>query len=148
KLERQLEKGDYEVLSVEGAEDEVVFFAANQGDFRQQNIFSVKLDGSDFRRLSQPDGSHHATFSEDGKHWLDRYSNNTTPPQWSMCATGASCSKVWESRSVAEYGLVPQKFLEFKAEDGTTLFGQLLLPSTPPTGKIPVVVYVYGGPAA
>lgn len=147
KLERQLEKGDYEVSSVEAADDQAVYFTANQGDLRQQNVFSVKLDGSDFRRLSQPDGTHHATFSEDGKHWLDRYSDTATPPQWSLCGTTATCGKVWESRSVAQYGIVPEKFLEFKAEDGTTLYGQLLLPPEP-AGKIPLVVYVYGGPAA
>ena len=149
KLERQLEKGDYEVLSVEAVDDQAVYFTANAGDYKQRNVFSVKVDGSDFRRLSQADGSHHATFSEDGKHWLDRYSSATTPPQWSLCATSTGpCSKVWESRSVAEYGLVAPKFLEFKAEDGSTLYGELFLPPTPGIAKIPLVVHVYGGPAA
>jgi dipeptidyl-peptidase-4 len=40
-------------------------------------------------------------------------------------------------------------YLEFKAEDGTTLYGRLLLPpEAPATGKIPLIVNVYGGPAA
>jgi dipeptidyl-peptidase-4 len=39
--------------------------------------------------------------------------------------------------------------LEFKADDGTTLYGRLLLPPNPPAeGKIPVIVNIYGGPAA
>lgn len=148
KLERQLEKGDYEVLSVEGADENAVYFTANQGDPRRQNVFSVKLDGSDFQRLSQPDGFHHATFSEDAKHWLDRYSNAMTPPQWSLCATTGTCSKVWDSRSVADLGLIPPKYLEFKADDGSTLYAQLFLPPNSTPGKIPVIVHVYGGPAA
>ena len=50
---------------------------------------------------------------------------------------------------MADYGLVAPKFLEFKADDGTTLYGQLLLPpKARPAGKIPLIVYVYGGPAA
>ena len=41
------------------------------------------------------------------------------------------------------------KFLEFKADDGTTLYGRLLLPpDAPASGKIPVIVNIYGGPAA
>jgi dipeptidyl-peptidase-4 len=147
KLERQLEKGDYEVLSVEAVDENAVYLTANQGDYRKKGVFSVKLDGSDFHLLSQPEGWHSASFADDGNHWLDKYSAATAPPQWSLCTVGGSCSKVWESRSVADYGLVAPKFLDFKAEDGTTLYGQLLLPAEAPAGKFPVVVYVYGGPA-
>lgn len=149
KLERQLDKGDYEVLTVEAADGNAVYFTSNQDDPRKRGVFSVRLDGGDVRRLSQPDGWHTASFSDDGKHWLDRNSNATTPPKWSLCGgDGGACSTVWESRGVADYGLVPQKFLEFKAEDGTTLYGQLLLPPNAPSGKLPVVMYVYSGPAA
>jgi dipeptidyl-peptidase-4 len=149
KLERQLEKGDYEVLSVDAVDDKAVYFSANQGDYRQQQTFSVKLDGSDFHRLSQGDGTHFATFSEDGKHWLDNYSTTMKAPAISLCTQGGGpCSSVWQSRGVDDYGLIPPKYLEFKADDGTTLYGQLFLPPGEATGKIPVIINVYGGPAA
>ena len=65
-----------------------------------------------------------------------------------MCATGGSCQKIWESRGVADYGLIAPKYLEFKADDGTTLYGALLLPpNAEPSQKAPLIVYVYGGPA-
>ncbi|HET7442525.1 MAG TPA: prolyl oligopeptidase family serine peptidase, partial [Terriglobales bacterium] len=42
----------------------------------------------------------------------------------------------------------PPKYLEFKADDGETLYGQLLLPSEGNgSGKIPLIISVYGGPA-
>ena len=48
---------------------------------------------------------------------------------------------------IAEYGLRSPKFLEFEAEDGTTLYGRLLLPpEAPASGKIPLIVNIYGGP--
>ena len=57
---------------------------------------------------------------------------------------------MWQARDeVAEYGLRAPKFLEFKAEDGTTLYGRFLLPpEAPASGKIPLIVNIYGGPAA
>jgi dipeptidyl-peptidase-4 len=131
---------------VEGVDENTVYFTANQGDFLRKNLFSVKLDGSDFQRVSKEDGWHSATFSDDAKHWLDRYSSAIRPPQWSMCSGSATCSKFWESRSVPD--LIAPKFLNFKAEDGTTLYGELLLPPETTSGKIPIVVYVYGGPAS
>ena len=148
KLERQLEKGDYEVLGVEAIDDNAVYVTANQGDYRQQQAFSVKLDGSDFHRLSQGDGVHNANFSDDGKHWIDNYSTAMSPPKLSMCTVGGTCAPVWASRSADEYGLVAPKYLDFKADDGTTLYGELFLPPDPPAGKIPLIIYVYGGPAA
>jgi dipeptidyl-peptidase-4 len=148
KLERQLEKGNYEVLGVEAVDDNSVTFTANEGDPKQQQAFAVKLDGSDFHRLSQGDGVHYMNFSDDGKHWLDNYSNSTTPPRLSFCSVAAPCSNVWESRSVVDYGLIPPKLLEFKADDGTPLYGELFLPPGEPAGKIPVIINVYGGPAA
>jgi dipeptidyl-peptidase 4 len=148
KLERQLEQGDYEVLSVEGLDESAVYFTANQGDCRQQHVFSVKFDGSDFHRLSREDGVHSAFFSDDARHWMDNYSTAVTPPRLSFCAVGGPCSQVWEARSVADYALVAPKFLALKADDGTTLYGELLLPPETTAGKIPLIIDVYGGPAA
>jgi dipeptidyl-peptidase 4 len=148
KLERQLEQGDYEVLEVLATDDRSVCFTANQGDYRQQHVFAVKLDGSDFHRLSREEGVHSASFSEDGQHYVDTYSAALTPPRLSLCATGGPCATVWESRSLADYALVAPKYLNFKASDGSTLYGQLLLPPDAQARKIPLVVHVYGGPAA
>jgi dipeptidyl-peptidase-4 len=147
KLERQLEKGDYEVLSVETIDDNAVYFTANEGDPRQQHPYAVKLDGSDFHRLSKGDGVHYATFSDDGTRWLDNYSNSRTPPHLSLCSASGPCTSVWESRSVEDYGLIPPKYLEFKADDGTMLYAQLFLPPGEPSGKLPLIINIYGGPA-
>jgi dipeptidyl-peptidase-4 len=148
KLERQLEKGDYEVLGVEAVDNDAVYFTANAGDYHQQGVYSVKLDGSGFQRLSREGGSHHPTFADDGKHFIDHASAAVNPPWMSLCATGGACSEIWTSRSIDGYGVVAPKYLDFQADDGTKLYGQLLLPPNPPAGKIPLVVEVYGGPAA
>jgi len=150
KLEKQLERGDYEVLGVEGVNEDsgTVFFTANRDDPRQTQIFSVKLDGTGFQQLSREEGSYSVTFADDSKHYVENYSSTLTPPRMSVCAVGGPCNRIWESRSVADYGLTPPKYLEFKSDDGSTLYGQLLLPTeSTATSKIPLIVSVYGGPA-
>jgi dipeptidyl-peptidase-4 len=170
-LERQLESGDYEVLSINGV-DEVsggkskdkladksdansgtVFFTANKGDPRQAKIFSVKLDGSGVQALSSEAsgeaGRYSAHFSDDGKHFVETHSATITPPRISLCAVGGACQKIWEARSVADYNLIAPRPLEFKADDGTVLYGELILPrNTDAAQKIPLIVYIYGGPFA
>jgi len=155
KLERQLESGDYEVLSINGVDSDSgnVFFTANKDDPREQKIFSVKLDGSGVQALSAEPGETKAAFSENGKHYVETYSATLVPPRISVCATSQpgstrSCAKIWEGRSIAAYAPIVPKQLEFKADDGTVLYGSLILPPKEVAGNsTPLIVYIYGGPA-
>jgi len=152
KLERQLESGDYEVLGIQGVDEAAgtVFFQANKDDPRQTQIYSVQLDGSGFKALTTEEGQHSGIFSDDGKHYRHMYSGPQAPPTITLCAVGGSCNPVWKAPdAISEYGLRSPKFLEFKADDGTTLYGRLLLPPEGPiTGKIPLIINIYAGPAA
>ena len=151
KLERQLEQGDYEVLGIEGVDEAAgsVFFAANKDDPRQTHLYSVQLDGSGFKALTTEEGEHFATFSDDGKHYSHMYFGPQAAPRTSLCAVGGACYPVWKARDeIAEYGLRAPEYLEFKADDGTLLYGRLLLPPDgAANGKIPLIINIYGGPA-
>ncbi|MGA3088550.1 MAG: DPP IV N-terminal domain-containing protein [Terriglobales bacterium] len=150
-LERQLESGDYEVLAVSGVDEEsgTVFFTANKEDPLQQQLFSVKLDGTGLKRVSSEEGVYAATFSENGKHYVEHYSAPQVPPRIAVCGTGSACHELWQARSVGDYDLIAPKYLEFKAADGTALYGSLLLPpAADPNQPVPLIVNVYGGPTA
>jgi len=149
KLERQLESGDYEVLGINGFDQETstVFFTANKADPREQKLYSVKLDGSDVRQVSTDAGTNGANFATNGKHFVETHSTTLTPPRISVCAISAQCQKIWEARSVADYDPIAPKNMEFRADDGTVLYGSLMLPPGADAAKIPLIVYIYGGPA-
>ena len=151
RLERQITQGDFEMFGVEAVDEPagLVYVTCNKDDPRQRQLYAAKLDGSGMTRISKEDGTHEVEFSPDGKRYLDKFSTVTSPPKLQLCGVDGRCGAVWESRSLAGYGLLVPKFLEFKAEDGTTLYGELLLPP-PEVAKehLPVIVHVYGGPAA
>jgi len=156
KLERQLESGDYEVIAIGGVDDAAgtVFFTANKGDPRQERLFSVKLDGSGMQAISPGEGNYEAIFVDGGKHFVETHSATLTPPRISVCAPAGPCHKIWEGRSVADYDLIAPQPLEFKADDGTVLYGELILPRPADANQkipipipIPLIVHVYGGPA-
>ncbi len=152
KLERQLEQGDYEVLGIEGIDEGAgaVFFAANKDDPRERRIFSVQFDGSGFKALTPEEGMHSANFSDDGKHYMSTHSGPHVSPSSYLCAVGGSCSEVWRAKDeIAEYGLRAPQYLEFNADDGTKLYGRLLLPpDAPSAGKTPLIIHIYGGPGS
>jgi dipeptidyl-peptidase-4 len=151
KLERQLEKGDYAVLGIKGVDEAsgTVFFEANKDDPRQTHIYSVQLDGSGFKALTTEEGFHIANFSDDGKHYTQMYFGPQASPVLSLCSVGGACNPVWKANDeIVEYGLRAPKYLEFKADDGTILYGRLLLPTEgAASGKIPLIINIYGGPA-
>jgi len=150
KLDRQLEKGDYEVLGIDGVDENsgTVFFEANKDDPRQQHIYSVKMDGSDLKDMTPEEGTHFGNFSDDGKHYTHMSSGPHVSRSLELCAVGGACNSVWKGHDeITEYGLRAPEFLEFKADDGTTLYGRLLLPAEAASGKVPLIVNIYGGPA-
>ena len=152
KLERQLTQGDFSVVGIEGVDEAAgtVFFRANKDDPRQEQIFSVQLDGSGFKAVTSGEGIHYGNFSDDGKHYTHTFFGPQTSTKITLCAVGGSCHPVWEAHDeIADYGLRAPKYLEFKADDGTVLYGRLLLPPEGTvSGKIPLIVNIYGGPAA
>ena len=150
RLVRQLESGEYEVIEISAVDEQAgaVYFVGNKGDPTRHQIFSVKLDGSSAEPIAAREGTSKGDFTDDAKHYVEHQSDTLQPPILSVCATGGACQKIWESRSVAEYGLIAPEYLEFKADDGTALYGSLLLPAEDTAEEeIPLIVFIYGGPA-
>jgi dipeptidyl-peptidase 4 len=155
KLVAQLTRGDWEVESIDAVDEPsgTVYFTANEGDWRQANVFAVGLDGKNFHRVSKQNGTHGPNFGPaKTKSYVDNYSALTTPPSMSLCSTDGACTPFWQARGVDAYNLIVPKTVEFKAADGTTtLLGTLLLPEGGPmmaNGKAPLILNPYGGPGA
>ena len=151
----QLTHGDWDVESIDGVDEKqgVVYFSANEGDWRQANVFAVGLDGQNFHRVSKQDGTHRAEFDPvNAKYYVDRYSALTVSPSVSLCTVDGACNAFWKPRSLEAYNLLTPKFVDFKAADGTTtLQGAILMPTGGPmmaNGKVPLIVNPYGGPGA
>jgi dipeptidyl-peptidase-4 len=153
KLESQLTRGDFEVFDVAHVDEQakLVYFTANAGDDRQRQLYRVRLDGSGVEQVSREPGTHQPTFGAGGRYYVDNSSARISPPRLSLCRVGgaAACNVLWESPSLAAYNLAPPQFVDFRAEDGTVLHGELIMPPGAPAGsKVPLVLYPYGGPGA
>ena len=153
KLVAQLTHGDWEVESIDGVDEATgtVYFTANEGDWRQANLFAVGLDGKNMRRVSKEDGTHSVNVGPaKTKAYVDTYSALMTPPRMSLCTSDGACYPFWQSRSIEEYKFIAPKAVEFTAADGTTkLLGTLLLPeggAMMANGKAPLILNPYGGP--
>ena len=160
RLQNQITKGNFEVFGIDGLDDATgtLYITTNYEDDRQRRLCRVKLDGSEFLDLSKDLskdlstdlstglGSADVTMAPDTKNFVARFSSRTTPPLVEYCRTGKSCDVLWRSKNVDSYNLVFPQFVDFKAEDGTTLRGEIYLPPNSSGKKIPLVNNPYGGP--
>lgn len=148
KLERQLTKGNFEVSSVYSVDHQrkLVYYASNEGDLQQQQVWQVSFNG-ERKQLSSGPGTHDPNFSPSGTSFSDKYSSRMNPPQLQLCNVGESCQTYWSTHALDPYSLHAPESLDVKAHDGTTLYATLLLPegATNPA-SVPLIVNPYGGP--
>lgn len=152
KLVRQLTQGTGEVSAIKGvdAAGGVVYYLSNESDPRDQQLWSVKLDGSGKQQVTSAPGNHKPELSPNPHFYADVHSTISTPPSVSMCHVGArDCRTFWETRPDPGYELLSPQQLTLKASDGTTLYASLMLPpGKPANGTVPLINSPYGGPHA
>ena len=152
KLLAQVTKGDWEMLSLEGEDEKagVIYFTSNKDDDRQQQLYSVRLDGSQMTRITKEPGTHHISMPESGRYYIDNFSSLLKPLRMSLCATVGTCNEIFQAQDLAKiYDYIPPQFVDFKAEDGTLLRGVIVVPNggaAMKNGKFPLILNPYGGP--
>ena len=131
------------------------YFAGNVNDAIQMQTFAVALDGkSPPRKLTKGAGTHVSTFSEDGKQFLDTYSDILTPPQVRLHKADGSVQAVLDANEVkAGHALFPFQKNLIEPEYGSlnnvehALNYRIYKPgNSDPNKRYPALVYTYGGP--
>ncbi|HSX65191.1 MAG TPA: S9 family peptidase, partial [Pseudoxanthomonas sp.] len=137
----------------------LAYFSGSRESPLESQIYSVPLGGGDIRRLSPTPGMHAASFAQNASIYVDSWSNPQTPPQIELFgADGSKLATLLDNdladpqHPYARYrdAQRPIEFGTLTAADGSTpLHYSLIKPAGfDPKKKYPVVVFVYGGPAA
>jgi dipeptidyl-peptidase-4 len=163
---KPLTRGDWPVdalLAVDEAKGLVYFSAGRtadgQADARQSQLHVVPLDGGKIRTLSTERGMHAASFAKNASVYVDSWSNAGTPPQIALHrADGTFVANLIDNdpakpdHPYAKYLAAhrPVEFGTLTAADGKTPLHYSVIkpPGFDPAKHHPVLVYVYGGPAA
>lgn len=159
KLLKTLTSGDWQVDDLLAVDDKAqrIYFSGSKATPRERHVYWTDFNGSAPVQLTKNDGMHLASFSDDASVYVDVWSNTQTPPQAELYRADGSklaslvnntidakhpYQKYWSSQRKTEFG-------ELKAVDGETLHYSVIKPlDFDPAKKYPVVVFVYGGPAA
>lgn len=160
KFERALTSGEWVVDALLGVDEAagLAYIAGTKESPLEKHVYAVPLAGGEPRRLSRAPGMHEAAFSANASVFVDLWSNPETPPQTELFKADGSKLATLVANDLADpahpyapYRAAhrPVEFGQMSAADGEVLHYSLIKPEGfDPAKKYPVVVFVYGGPAA
>lgn len=149
----QITRNDFDVrgLPLLDQENEVIYYTANEAQNGRHQIRRIGFDGSDDRRLSDPDFHHSVNIAPGGGYWLDTYQSATAPPRVVVRDSDGKEVKVMAESDISGFegsGYRPNEPFSYKSADGTyDLNGRIHYPvNFDPSKEYPVLASVYGGP--
>jgi len=160
RLLHPITKGEWgvdNILAVDEAAGKV-YISSNKDAVIDKQTYSVNLDGGNADqpvRITKQDGMHDDTFAQNGKIFVDTFSDPKTPPQVSIRRADGSLvewlahNEVKGDHPYAKYMAdhLPTEFGSIKAHDGQDLYYSMIKPSNfDPAKRYPVFLMVYGGP--
>ncbi len=154
KLIKQITSGDWEVRDLYGVDEKTgfVYFSATAFNQIAPQIYRVKLNGTNLKRISIGDGSHAASFNETFTHFVDTYSEPMTPAQTRLYRADGTLERVINENRVevlSQYKLSKPEFLKVKTRDNFELEAMMIKPPNfDQSKKYPVMSFVYSGPHA
>ncbi len=153
-LTKQVTDGRWEIRTVYGVDETngLVYFTAIERSALGDDIYRVNIDGTGLTRLSQPAGSHSATFNPSMTMYVGTWSDVSTPTQTRLHKADGTEIRVIDRNDVAalkDYKLAKPEFVQVKTKDGFLLEAMLIKPPDfDPSKKYPVFEHTYSGPHA
>ncbi len=156
KVKTQLTKGTYEVTELYGVDEKsgLVFYQAAEESPMERSIYSIKLDGSGKKKLTNRTGWNTAEFSEGFTYFINNYSAEGVPTIETLHEQNGKIIRTLTDNAplkerMLEYDISEKTFFNFKNESGMQLNGWMIKPQDfDPTKKYPVLMFVYGGPGS
>ncbi|MGH9968228.1 MAG: prolyl oligopeptidase family serine peptidase, partial [Pyrinomonadaceae bacterium] len=164
-LQNQVTKGPWALASAGGIafwvhqalvgvdeKNDWIYFTALERSSIERHLYRVHADGSGFTRISKELGTHRISMSPDARYFVDTYSDIRTLPALRLHAgDGSTLQTVASPRPqlIASYDVQFPEIVTIPADDGFSMPAQIQKPKTfQPNHKFPVIMFVYGGPAA
>jgi len=151
RLVKQLTKGEWVVNSIAGENEttkELIITGSKESPL-EEHMYAMNWNTGKLRRIDTEPGWHTATVNKNGKYILDVYSSGDVAKRSVVRSTDGNYAQLLKDAGdpLAAYERPEVKSITLKADDGTPLYGRLILPTDfNPNKKYPVIVYLYNGP--
>ncbi|MBJ7880782.1 S9 family peptidase [Gelidibacter salicanalis] len=156
KLINQITKGPWEVTAYYGFDEQnnTIFYQSVENGSINRDVYSIKTNGKNKKRLSQQDGTNSADFSADFTYFINTYSSATTAPTYTLhTAKDGKLVKVIKDNNALEKNLeaynLPAKEFSTIAVNGNDLNMWMIKPTDFDASKTyPLFMFQYSGPGS
>ncbi|KQS94178.1 DPP IV N-terminal domain-containing protein [Chryseobacterium sp. Leaf394] len=150
-LVAQITKGDWLVTDILGFNEKKkeIYYTSTEVSPTERHLYRINWNSYKKQRLDDAEGTHAGILSADGNYLYDTYSNASTPRKVNVINTNTlKIQNILTSENpLKNYARPEIKNINLKADDGTILYGKIILPTNfDATKKYPAIVYLYNGP--
>lgn len=153
KLINQITKGNWIVNEIVGKNDKnkQLLITSTKDGAMEKHLYAVNWTNGKMSKIDQDAGYHNFNVNDAGTYAIDVWSNESTPRKIDIISTDGKFKKnlLTAKNPLADYQMPKVENVTLKADDGTDLYGKLILPTDfDASKKYPVIVYLYNGPHA
>jgi dipeptidyl-peptidase 4 len=154
KILNQITTGNWDVIAYKGFDEvsQTLFFTAAKSSSINKDVCKVKIDGANFKVISEKLGYNEPNFSKTFDYFINTYSNANTPAAFILYDKNGKQVRSLEENTALQnklknYKLSNKEFMTIKTSDGTELNTWMIKPPDfNESKKYPVIFVVYGGP--
>ena len=154
KLLNRVTNGNWDVIKVLriDPDDKTIYYTSAEASPLEENLYSIRLDGKNEKRLSNVPGRHEIDMSPNCRYYIDNYSSTEKPRQVELCnASGKTIKTLEDNASVGKYiqahEYSSRELFSFVTSDSVKLDCSMVKPfDFDLTKKYPVILAIYGGP--
>lgn len=152
--QKQLTSGNYDVIEILACDpiSKTVYYQAAEESPLQRAIYKVDILKGTKTKLSTKTGYNTASFSSNGKYFVNNWSNTINPAYITLNDASGKELRVLEDNKdlknkLSTLGLAKKEFITVKGADGTSLNAWMLKPANfNPNKKYPLLMVQYSGP--
>lgn len=155
KLINQVTKGNWEVTNFFGINEKnnTVYYQSVEDGSINRTIYSIKLNGTSKKRLSNASGTNEAAFSKNLKYFINTFSDANTPPIYSLYnGEGSLLKEILNNKKLSEklanYNISKKEFFVLNTKNGVFNAWMLKPNNFDANKKYPMFMTQYSGPGS
>jgi dipeptidyl-peptidase-4 len=156
KLKNQITKGDWEVTAYYGYNEpaKTIYYQSVENGSINRDVYSIRLNGKNKKRLSTQEGTNDAEFSADFTYFIKTYSSAASPPKFTLndSKTGRLVKNIKDNSALLTkleaYNYSTKEFSTINV-NGNDLNMWMLKPANfDPSKTYPLLMFQYSGPGS
>ncbi|MDP2068385.1 MAG: S9 family peptidase [Lutibacter sp.] len=155
KLINQVTKGNWEVTNFFGINEKnnTVYYQSVEDGSINRTVYSIKLNGTAKKRLSNDSGTNDAAFSKNLNYFINTFSDANTPTVYSLyTGDGNLLKEILNNKKLSEkldnYNIAKKEFFVLNTKNGGFNAWMLKPNNFDPNKKYPMFMTQYSGPGS